>query len=129
MFGWPEMVEKTAAFYNTLTPEQKQRTAIWAENYGVAAAIDFFGPHYGLPKAISGHQSYFLWGPRDYHMVDLINLGSHDDEALQAHCDSVRVIGRADHPLARAEEHFDIYYCQGLRSDLQQVWPKLRKWN
>ena len=30
---------------------------------GEAAAIDFFGPRYGLPKAISGHQTYFLWDP------------------------------------------------------------------
>ena len=25
-----------------------------------------FGPKYGLPPAISTHQSYFLWGPREY---------------------------------------------------------------
>ena len=24
------------------------------------------GSKYGLPKAISGHQSYWLWGPRNY---------------------------------------------------------------
>lgn len=129
MFGWPEMVEQVAAFYNTLTPEQKQRTAIWGDNYGVAAAIDFFGPRYGLPKAVGGHQSYFIWGPRDYHRVDFINLGSHDDETLRHDCDSVRVVGRADHPLSRSDEQFDIYYCQGLRMDLQQVWPKTKKWD
>ena len=128
-FGWPEMAEKTAAFYNTLTPEQKQHTAIWGDNYGDAAAIDFFGPRYGLPKALSGHQSYFVWGPRGYHNVDVINLGSHDDETLQRECDSVRVVGHIDHPLARPDEHFDIYYCQGLRMDVQQAWPKTKKWN
>lgn len=127
MFGWPEMVEQTAAFYNTLTPEQKRNTAIWGDNYGVAGAIDFFGPRYGLPKAIGGHQSYFLWGPRDYHRPDIINLGSGDDETLQRECDSVRVVGHADNPLAR--EHFDIYYCQGLRMDAQQVWPKTKRWD
>ena len=26
-----------------------------------AGAIDLFGQKYGLPKAISGHQNYFLW--------------------------------------------------------------------
>jgi hypothetical protein len=127
MFGWPEMVQKTAAFYNTLTPEQKQRTAIWGDNYGDAAAIDFFGPRYGLPKAISGHQSYFFWGPRGYHRVDIINLGSRDDETLRRECDSVRVVGRADHPLARGEDHFDIYYCQGLRFDIEEIWPRTKK--
>ncbi len=129
MFGWPEMVETAAAFYNTLTPEQKQNTAIWGDNYGVAGAIDFFGPRYGLPKAIAGHQSYWIWGPRDYHRPDMINLGSHDDLTLRRHCDSVRVIGHADHPLSRTEEHFDIYYCQGFHMNLQQVWPEAKKWD
>jgi hypothetical protein len=129
MFGWPEMVEKVAAFYNTLTPEQRQRTAIYGDNYGVASAIDFFGPRYGLPKAISGHQSYFFWGAHGYHRIDVINVGSHDDRTLQRECDSVRIVGYADHPLARADEHFPIYYCQGLRMDATEVWPKTKKWD
>jgi hypothetical protein len=129
MFGWPEMVEKTAAFYNTLTPEQKQRTAIYGDNYGVAAAVDFFGPRYGLPKAISGHQSYFFWGAHGYHNIDVINLGSHDDITLRRECDSVTVVGETDHPLARADSNFPIYYCQGLRMDATEAWPKTKKWD
>ncbi len=129
MFGWPEMVEKVAAFYNTLTPEQRQRTAIYGDNYGVAAAIDFFGPRYGLPKAISGHQSYFFWGAHGYHRVDVINLGSHDDLTLRRECDSVRIVAYADHPLVRSDANFPIYYCQGLRMDATQVWPKTKRWD
>jgi hypothetical protein len=59
----------------------------------------------------------------------MINLGSHDDETLQSECDSVRVVGHVYHPLARSDEEFDIYYCQGLRIDLQQVWPNTKKWD
>jgi hypothetical protein len=129
MFGWPEMVEKVAAFYNCLTPEQKRRTAIYGDNYGVAAAIDFFGPRYGLPKAIGGHQSYFFWGAHGYHNIDVINVGSHDDYTLQRECDSVRIVGYADHPLSRADENFAIYYCQGLRMDATEVWPKTKRWD
>ena len=127
MFGWPEMVAKVADFYNTLTPEQKSRTAIYGDNYGVAAAIDFFGPRYGLPKAISGHQSYFFWGAHGYHNIDVINLGSQDDYTLRRECESVRIVGYADDPLAR--ENFPIYYCQGLRMDASEVWPKTKRWD
>ncbi|HKU78055.1 MAG TPA: glycosyltransferase family 39 protein, partial [Pyrinomonadaceae bacterium] len=59
-FPWPGMVAAVARVYHSLTPEEQQRTAIFGNNYGQAAAIDFFGPQYGLPKAISGHQNYFL---------------------------------------------------------------------
>src|SRR6185503_1380631 len=53
-FPWPGMVAAVARVYQSLTPEEQQRTAIFGSNYGQAAAIDFFGPLYGLPKAISG---------------------------------------------------------------------------
>ena len=33
-------------------------------------AIDFFGPRFGLPKSMSGHMSYFLWGPGKYDDSD-----------------------------------------------------------
>ena len=65
-FGWEEMAAAVAKVYNGLPPDVRAKTAIFGQNYGQAGAIDLFGPKYGLPKAISGHQTYFLWGPRDY---------------------------------------------------------------
>ncbi len=43
-FGWPEMVREVAAIYNSLPPEERAHTGIWAGNYGEAGAIDLFGP-------------------------------------------------------------------------------------
>jgi hypothetical protein len=56
------MAATVARVYYWLPPEIRPRTAIFGRNYGQAGAIDLFGPKYGLPPAISGHQSYFLWG-------------------------------------------------------------------
>ena len=64
-FGWEPMVREVARIYNSLPPEERTRTAIFANNYGEAGAIDYFGPKYGLPRAISNHQTYWLWGPRN----------------------------------------------------------------
>jgi hypothetical protein len=44
------MVRKTGLVFNALPDAEKKRTAIFANDYGEAAAIDFFGPRYGLPK-------------------------------------------------------------------------------
>jgi hypothetical protein len=122
MFGWPEMVQTTATFFHSLTPDQQRNTAIWAENYGVGSAFYFFGPRYGLPDPIGAHQSFYFWGPHDYHSPDLIVAGARDDDGLRRVCDSVQIVGRSDHPLARPSEHFDIYYCRGLHADLQAHW-------
>jgi len=58
---WQEQVAAIARVYHSLTPEEQAKTAIYCNNYGQAGAVDFFGERYGLPKAISGHQNYFLW--------------------------------------------------------------------
>ena len=63
-FGWEEIVAETAKAYDQVRPTDRPGCAIFAQDYGQAGAIDFFGPKYGLPPALSGHQTYWLWGPR-----------------------------------------------------------------
>ena len=41
---------RAAAVYNSLPPQERARTAIFANSYGQAAAIDFFGPKLSLPN-------------------------------------------------------------------------------
>jgi Dolichyl-phosphate-mannose-protein mannosyltransferase len=129
MFGWPQMVEQVAAFYHTLSPGVQRQTAIFGNNYGEAAAVDFFGPQYGLPKAIGGHQSYWIWGPRNYTGASMIILGEGDPANMQKYCTTYKVIGNAAYPLSRLNEWKPIYYCQGLKWNLQQIWPRLKHWD
>jgi hypothetical protein len=75
-FGWEEMVATVARVYNALSADDRAKTAIFAQNYGQAGAIDFFGPKFGLPKAISGHQNYFFWGPREFTDENKTNYGN-----------------------------------------------------
>src|SRR5208283_688015 len=67
-FGWEEIVAETAVAWNRLPAEDRQDEAcgIFAQDYGQAGAIDFLGRRYGLPRSLSGHQTWFLWGPRGY---------------------------------------------------------------
>ena len=127
-FGWPEMVQQVAQIYNNLPAEERARTGIYANNYGEAGAIDFFGPQYGLPKAISPHQSYYLWGPRDYTGDSLIVLQSKRADA-ERNCKNVEAVGTVGHPLSMAEEHYTIFICRGLKQPLPELWPRLKHWN
>jgi 4-amino-4-deoxy-L-arabinose transferase-like glycosyltransferase len=125
--GWPEMAATVAGAYNSLPPGNRARTAIFGQNYGEAGAIDFFGPRYGLPPAISGHQSYFLWGPRGYTGESIILMGRND--VLASQCNSVRKIARVSHPYSMPRENFDVFYCEGLKQPLSELWPRLKNWN
>ena len=69
------MVRTIADAYHTLTPDEQTRCAIMANNYGEAGAIDYFGGEYGLPNAISGHNNYWIWGPRNADGSVVIHLG------------------------------------------------------
>ena len=128
MFGWPEMVATVAEVYNRFPPQDRPKTAIYANNYGEAGAIDFFGPRYGLPKAISAHQTYFFWGPRGYTGEMMILLQT-SRQGAEGNCASIEDGPVLNHPYAMAEEHYQIFVCRGLKQPLKELWPKLKHWN
>jgi Dolichyl-phosphate-mannose-protein mannosyltransferase len=127
-FGWEDMVVEVARIYHSLPPDERARTAIFANSYGQAGAIDYFGPKYGLPKAICKHQSYWLWGPRDYTGDIVIVLGS-DGRGDREHFKSVQVAGRADNPYSRMDERYDIFLCRELAWNFKDIWPKMKTWD
>jgi len=127
-FGWPELVQEVAQIYNALPAEERSKAAILTGNYGEAGAIDLFGPKYGLPPAISGHQTYFFWGPRSYTGEVIITL-QYDRTDLEPHCASVQDAGAHYHPWGMAEENAEIYICRGLKQPLSEVWPRVKHWN
>jgi hypothetical protein len=81
-----------------------------------------------LPKAISPHQSYYLWGPRDYTGDSLIVLQSKRADA-ERNCKNVEAVGTVGHSLSMAEEHYTIFICRGLKQPLPELWPRLKHWN
>lgn len=127
-FGWEEMVAAVAQVYTALPPEERAKTAIYGNNYGEAAAIDFFGPKYGLPKAICPHQSYFLWGPRNYTGEIMIVIGS-DGRNDRRFFQSVEVSATLSNPYALSYETRPILLCRGLNENLQTLWPQLKNWH
>jgi hypothetical protein len=127
-FGWEEIVAETATAYNRLSPAERPGCGIFAQDYGQAGAIDFFGPHYGLPSALSGHQTYWLWGPRGYSGNCLVVLGD-SRERLEELFEHVEYVGTsADNPYA-LEKEIAVYICRGAKfGTLEKIWPQLKKW-
>jgi len=126
MHGWPQLAEAVARVYRSLPPEQRSQAAIFASNYGEAAAIDFFGSHYGLPPALSGHNQYWLWGPRGFEGNVVIDVNGDCDGTLFR---DRRVAERFDNPWGRPVENgFDISVCTGITTPLAAYWPRLRRY-
>jgi hypothetical protein len=128
-FGWPEMVAAVARVYHSLPEAEQRKTAIFTDNYGEAGAIDLLGAQYGLPKAICPHQSYFLWGPRQYTGEIMILVGSASIDEAREYLESVEPVANLDNPYAIPNENRSILLGRGLKVNLQQAWPQLKKWN
>jgi 4-amino-4-deoxy-L-arabinose transferase-like glycosyltransferase len=126
MQGWLELAQAVARVYYALPVEERSKAAIFTDNYGEAAAIDFFGGPLGLPPAVSGHNQYWLWGMHGYDgsvLVD-VNASVQDDAKL---CESAAFGGHFASPLSMPyEADFDIVICRGLKTPLQDFWPRQR---
>jgi hypothetical protein len=127
-FGWTELVEATARVYHSLPPEERAKTAILGNNFGQSGAIDLLGPKYGLPKSIGVHQSYWLWGPRDYTGEITIVLGDSPEDLAQW-CQSVEVGADLRPAYARPREQWTVLVCRGLKGNLKEIWPQIKNWN
>ncbi len=128
-FGWEEMVAAVAKVYNNLPPEERAKTAIIAGNFGEAGAIDLLGAKYGLPKAISGHQNYWLWGPRNYTGEIMIVIGSRAENERK-HFDDVQIAATYDNPYGAIWEQRPILLCrQHGRWQLRKIWGEVKSWD
>jgi uncharacterized membrane protein len=129
MFGWEELARRVARVYDSLSPEERTQCAIFTENYGEAGAIDFFGARYGLPPAISGHNNYWLWGPRGASGEVMILIGGDRNDA---HSDFRSVVLADTTSCAHCmpyENGAPIWLCHGLSMPLSQRWPGTRHYN
>jgi hypothetical protein len=128
MFGWREMAERVAAVYRSLPPQERSRAVFYGENYGEAAAIDVFGRHLGLPPAIGGHNSYYMWGPRGHDGSVVIIIGGSRQHYAQLFR-SFEVVGRIETPYAMPyETNQPIYVLRDIKTPLRDYWPNVKNY-
>ncbi len=112
--------------YASLGDEERREAAIYASNYGEAGAIELFGPEAGLPTPISGHNNYWLWGPRGASGRVVILVGS-DPDRWKARCETVEVVAVVSHSLAMPyENELPISVCRTTKAPLERLWRELR---
>ena len=128
--GWPELVETVAGIRDTLPAEERQGLGILAGNYGEAGAINLYSPEYGLPKATSGVNSYWLRGYGDPPPRTLIVVGL-SRAALDRYFESCEVAGHVSNRYGvkneETQEHLDIFVCRGLRQSWPEFWKQFRR--
>lgn len=128
MHGWEAMARAVARVYRELSPEDRGKAVVFGQDFGQAGAINYFGPALGLPRAISGHNSYYLWGPGEATTDVVIVIGD-EREVLEEIFEDVQEAGVTDHPYARPDEvGLTIWICRKPRLTMETLWPRIRSY-
>ena len=113
---------------NRLPSDERAGLVVFTGDYGAAGAVDLYGARYGLPQAISGHNSYWWWGPaaaRNGATTIAVDLPRH---YLLTIFSQVQPAGTVSTPYGVwTEERGDpILICRGQKETWAQAWPAAR---
>ncbi|MBV9028600.1 MAG: glycosyltransferase family 39 protein, partial [Candidatus Eremiobacteraeota bacterium] len=125
--GWPAMTQTVAGAYWALPPAQRKITAVFADRYAYAGALNFYGERYGLPTAISPNNNYYLWGTRGYTGQSMLAVGATDYRLLLQWFGSVQQVAVYRNDLRwMLEGPLPIYLCTHPRVPLAAMWPHFK---
>lgn len=126
-FGWNELTEAVARQYAALPENRRAQIPVFADTYGVAAALEYYGPQYGLPQPISAQNQYYLWGPRGYDLSTMLAVGASQYWTLKKLYRNVRMVATFEDPYRWVVEGpTPIYLCTDPLVPLSAIWPALR---
>ncbi len=128
MLGWNELAATMASAYDALPLADRSRAAIVTYNYGQAAALDFFGPKYGLPPALSGHNNYYLYGTRGYSGDVVLTVGL-SRALLATEWRDIKQVGTFHDEFVLPDQNdLPIYLCRDRIRDFAAWWPATKRY-
>jgi len=124
--GWDGMVEDVAGVYNALSAEDRAVAGIYADTYPSAGAIDQLGRQYGLPHAVSGSLTYYLWGPGYTWDVMIIVTGRTNPSSIFFKTCTLKETPRREvEPLSG---HPYIYVCKEPIRPPNVIWRTMKSY-
>jgi hypothetical protein len=128
-FGWDTMTATVAQVFHRLLANEQAQACILTENYGEAGAIDLYGPAYHLPQTMSGHNTYYLWGPGKCTGQVVIVIGYSLND-LRPVFESVAQAGLITCTYCMpAENNLPVYVARHLKGTIQALWPQVKHYD
>ena len=125
--GWPQLVAQLSSVAGRLPPAPRRDVVVFSGDYGAAGAVDLYGARYGLGTVVSGHNSYWWWGPPRRDGADTIAVDLPRPYLLTIFSD-VRPAGRVatPHGVWTEERGDEIWLCTGQKLPWARAWPAAR---
>ncbi len=124
--GWDEVVQAVAGVYNGLPQEERATAGIFAESYAVAGAVDQLGPQYGLPHAVSGSLTYYLWGPG--YSWDVMIIVPNASNHMDLFFDQCEMKDTVKYEQGGINDPPSIYVCRKLKRSPDKIWPSMKNY-
>ena len=126
--GWPTFVSTVADVYAGLPPAERSQAVVVTQNYGEAGAIDRYGADLGLPKAYSGHNAYYDWGPPPDTGGPVVLVGV-DEAFLRTAFGDVTRAATLDNGIGveNEEQGTPVWIGRDQRSPWAEIWPAFRR--
>jgi hypothetical protein len=129
MVGWQDLTAQVADIYASIPENEKPRTVILTGNYGEAGALDLYGKDYGLPRVITGGNSYWYRGYGEPEPETVIVVGFDGSYAGQFFR-SCKYSGTVTNPYGVKNEestrHTGLYVCREPRAPWSELWQKMQ---
>jgi len=140
-FGWSDVRRAVREAAASLTPAERERAAVYSDWFQIAATVDFYREREGLPPALSGHNTYWLWGPGDVSGEVLIALVPHEDSSpakigLPNRIEDLRRWYARVEPVAEVDctwclpdvARLVVYVCREPRVPTKAWWPEVKRY-
>jgi hypothetical protein len=128
-FGWTHMAATVARVYQSLPARDRREACIFTSNYGEAGALQLYGAQYHLPPVISGHNSYYLWGPGSCSGAVMITVGISSSDLAKSYRNISLATTMTCAYCMPSENDLPIYVVQLPRYSTHQAWQSVRHYN
>ena len=126
MIGWKEIARQTAVVYQHLPENEKSKTLIKGDNYGLCGALNYYGKKFGLPEAYTYNGSFLLWIPDTLNITNVITVGEDfpdTSRAIVKQFQHISIEGELKDSLAR-ENGAQIILWKGCNPDTLRKFIK-----
>jgi 4-amino-4-deoxy-L-arabinose transferase-like glycosyltransferase len=124
-FGWEELARAVAGAAARLSPAERERAAVFARNYGEAAALELFGAPLGVPPVASGHNQYWVWGPPPGRGEVLLVVSDERETCGGVYRERALAARLPESPWVMPyESGMMLWLCRGPSRPLAEVWRR-----
>jgi hypothetical protein len=127
--GWPQLTADVAAQDAALTRAGHSPTSIFTGAYAEAGALDLYGRPYHLPPVISGHNTFWLWGPGRASDTTVLYVDAAGQlKPYFASCRQLAVYNPPDH-VKNDWNNLAIGVCTGPSGSWNTLWPHMKHYD